>query len=61
MILECVERFLVFCFFRAGFRRWLFSGFRYAFLWFPLRLFMVSVTFCMVSVARLLVDSAAAG
>ena len=34
-ILECIERFLVFfCVFRAGFRRWLFNGFRYVFFLF---------------------------
>ena len=27
-ILECIERFLVFCVFKTGFRRWLFDGFR---------------------------------
>ena len=36
-ISECIERFLVVCVFRTGFRRWFLS-------WFPLRLFMVSVT-----------------
>ena len=37
-MLECIERFLVVCVFRTGFRRCFC-------LWFPLRFVMVSVTF----------------
>ena len=60
-ISEHFERFLVCCVFRTCFRRWLFNGFHYAFVWFPLRFLMVAVTLFMVSVAGLFVDSAAAG
>ena len=57
MILECIERFLVFGVLRTGFRRW-FYGQENMFFWFPSffydfrrcreQLLMVSVVFCMV-------------
>ena len=47
----------VLCVFRTGFCCWLFYGFRYVCLWFPLHVLKC----CMVSVVGLLVDSAAAG
>ena len=43
-ILERIERFLVCCVFRTGFRRWFVDGFRYVFV-------MVSVTLFMASIA----------